>query len=142
MRFFEKTEIYSVGEFMEIQRTGRTKEELKLVSMMVEHIKSNKVMYARVIFMIALLMNVNAGAFAYTGNFEPSLNEFGQTIVDLFLVAARWASVGMGFKSMITTLLSGGSMKNAVNEGVQYLLAFLFFQLYPQIFDLLRGIKF
>ena len=43
---------------------------------------------------------------------------------------------------MITTLLNGGNMKNAVNSGLMYLLGYVFISLYPQLFSLFSGIKF
>ncbi len=128
---------YTFSEF----RVEYDKKDMVLVERIIENIKTNKVLYARVVFMTAMLIHANQNVYA-SNNFEDSLNEAGNTMIDLFLVAARWSSIGMGFKAMITTLLSGGNMKNAINEGIQYLLAFLFFQLYPQIFTILRGIKF
>lgn len=127
---------YTFSEF----RVEYDRRDMILVEKIIENIKTNKVLYARVIFITALLIHSNQ--YIYANNFEESLNEAGNTMIDLFLVAARWSSIGMGFKAMITTLLSGGNMKNAINEGIQYLLAFLFFQLYPQIFTILRSIKF
>lgn len=131
-----KVKSYTFSEF----RVEYDRKDMTLVEKMLEHIKDNKVLYAKVVFMTAMLIHTNQSVYA--NNFEESLNEAGNTMIDLFLIAARWASIGMGFKTMITTLLSGGNMKDAVQEGVQYLLAFLFFQLYPQIFDIFRGIKF
>ena len=131
-----KVKSYTFSEF----RVEYDRKDMTLVEKMLEHIKDNKVLYAKVVFMTAMLIHTNQSV--YDNNFEESLNEAGNTMIDLFLIAARWASIGMGFKTMITTLLSGGNMKDAVQEGVQYLLAFLFFQLYPQIFDIFRGIKF
>jgi len=127
---------YTFSEF----RVEYDKNDMFLVERVIENIKTNKVLYAKVVFMTAMLIHANQNIYA--NGFEESLNEAGNTMIDLFLVAARWSSIGMGFKAMITTLLSGGNMKNAINEGIQYLLAFLFFQLYPQIFTILRSIKF
>lgn len=48
----------------------------------------------------------------------------------------------MGIKDMIATLLNGGNMKNSINNGLMYLLGYVFITFYPQLFDLFSGIKF
>jgi hypothetical protein len=49
--------------------------------------------------------------------------------------------MGMGLRNMIITTINGGNMKQAMTEGIQYWVAFLFMQFYPQLFDLFTGVK-
>ena len=43
---------------------------------------------------------------------------------------------------LAATLINGGNVKQAMSEGVQYWIGYLFIQFYPQLFDLFSGIKF
>jgi hypothetical protein len=135
MKFYKNTKNYTV-------KSVETGNDVKLFERIVKHIKDNKMAYLKMAVITFMLINGNTVAFADVGGFEKSAEVLGGTMVDMFRTTAKWGCIGMGFKNMIVTMVNGGSMKNAINEGVQYLLAFLFFQLYPQVFALLTDIKF
>lgn len=137
MALLNRTKTYTFKEFGELQRNE--KEEKEVLVKVIEYVEENKDLCAKVVCLTAMLIHININVHA--NSFEESLDEAGHTIIDLFLIAARWASIGMGFKNMLNTILSGGNMKDAINDGIQYILAFLFFQLYPQLFDIFKGIK-
>jgi hypothetical protein len=88
-----------------------------------------------------MLLNYNM-TFIYAGSFGASLNQVGNTIVNMLLDLAKWGCIGMGLRNMIITLINGGNVKQAMSEGVQYWIGYLFIQFYPQLFDLFSGIKF
>ena len=113
---------------------------MKLVNKMLAHIKTNKVMYLRLLWITAMLLNIDCVIFA--NDFGNSLDKVGNLIVDMLLSVAKWGSISIGIKNMITTVLQGGNIRQAMNEGIQYLIGFLFIQFYPQLFDLFKGIKF
>ncbi len=140
MVFYRYSKTYTVNEFLELQRRENIYEDIKLVEKIIENIKTNKALYFKVVFIAALLLR--ADQIIYASSFEDSLNKVGNTMVEMFIIAAKWGCIGMGFKNMLTTLVNGGNVKNAINEGVQYIIAFIFFQLYPQLYTILRGIKF
>lgn len=117
-----------------------SQSDLDLVEMMIEHIKTNKEMYAKLVFTTALMLHFNSNSYASA--FSDSLDNVGYQIVDMLLVVAKWGCIGMGLKSMITTMLAGGNMKHASTEGVQYFLGYLFIQFFPQLFEMFTGIKF
>lgn len=124
--------VYKFGEF------GR--DELTLVDKIIENIKENKIVYAKLIFTTALLLHMNMNVFA-TG-FEDSLDNVGNQIINMLLSVAKWACIGMGTKNMITTMLNGGNIRQATTEGIQYFAGYLFIQFYPQLFDLFGKINF
>ena len=70
------------------------------------------------------------------------LDRVGNQILGMLESVAKWGCLSMGVKDMITTLLNGGSMKNAINSGLMYLLGYVFISLYPQLFSLFSGIRF
>lgn len=124
--------VYKFGEF--------GKDELTLVDKIIENIKENKIVYAKLIFTTALLLHMNMNVFA-TG-FEDSLDSVGNQIINMLLSVAKWACIGMGTKNMITTMLNGGNIRQATTEGIQYFAGYLFIQFYPQLFDLFGKINF
>lgn len=120
--------------------TKYSDRDFNLVEKMIDHIKTNKVMYAKLVFIIALMLHFDINVFA--SSFETSLDKVGNQIVDMLLSIAKWGCIGMGIKNMIGTMLNGGNMKQASTEGIQYFLGYLFIQFFPQLFDLFKGIKF
>lgn len=124
--------VYKFGEF--------GKEELRLVDKIIEDIKENKIVYAKLVFTTALLLHMNINVFA-TG-FEDSLDSVGNQIIDMLLSVAKWTCIGMGTKNMITTMINGGNIRQATTEGIQYFIGFLFIQFYPELFDLFGKITF
>ena len=115
--------------------------DMTIVEKALEHIKKNKGLYMKLVIFSAMLLNYNA-TFVYAGNFGASLNQVGNTIVNMLLDLAKWGCIGMGLRNMIITLVNGGNIKQAMSEGVQYWIGYLFIQFYPQLFDLFSGIKF
>lgn len=116
-------------------------EDINLVEFIIDHIKKNKFMYARLVLMTALMIHFNMG-FAFASEFSSSLDTVGTQIMHMLTSFAKWGCIGMGVKSMTITLINGGDMKAAMKDGTQYWLGFLFIQFYPQLFDLFNGIKF
>lgn len=129
---------YTVTEHIEIKRN---ENDMKLVELIIDHIKKNKFMYARLVLITALMLHYNMN-FVFASDFSASLDVVGNQIIDMLMGVAKWSCIGMGTKNMITTLINGGNMKQAMTEGIQYWIGFLFIQFYPQLFDLFNGIKF
>jgi hypothetical protein len=115
--------------------------DMSMVEKALEHIKKNKGLYMKLVIFSAMLLNYNM-TFIYAGSFGSSLNQVGNTIVGMLLDVAKWGCIGMGLRNMIITLINGGNIKQAMTEGIQYWMGYLFIQFYPQLFDLFSGIKF
>ena len=133
----KRIKTYSFSEF----KREYTNEDYSLVEMMLENIKSNKVMYARLVLTTALLIHFNLN-FTFANDFSTSLDAAGGQILELLMAFAKWGCIGFGVKDMIVTVLNGGNVKNAINNGLVYILAYVFISLYPQLFDLFSKIKF
>ena len=123
---------YTLKEF----RKEHTSEDITLVERLIDNIKNNKIMYTRLVFITALLLHFNIN-FVST-----SLDAAGMQILELLMAFAKWGCIGFGVKDMIVTVLNGGNVKNAINNGLIYILAYVFISLYPQLFDLFSKIKF
>ena len=134
---------YTFSEFKEIQenREIKTRNEIALVNSLLDHIKQNKVMYARLVLTTALLIHFNMN-FVFANDFGTSLDVAGKQILDLLMAFAKWGCIGFGVKDMIVTVFNGGNVKHAINNGLVYILAYVFISLYPQLFDLFSKIKF
>ena len=128
---------YTVNEHLELKRN---KKDMDLVNRMITHIKANKVMYARLVLVTAILLHFDS--FVYADSFSSSLDRVGNQILGMLEGVAKWGCLSMGIKDMIATLLNGGNMKNAINSGLMYLLGYVFISLYPQLFSLFSGIRF
>ena len=128
---------YTVTEHLELKRKEK---DIDLVNRVIDHIKTNKVMYARLILLTALMLHLDI--LIYADSFSSSLDRVGNQILGMLEGVAKWGCLSMGVKDMITTLLNGGNMKNAINNGLMYLLGYVFISLYPQLFSLFSGIKF
>ena len=133
----KRIKIYSFTEF----KKEYTSQDMMLVERLIDNIKTNKNMYARLVFITASLIHFNAN-FAFANEFSTSLDAAGQQILDLLMAFAKWGCIGFGVKDMIVTVLNGGNVKNAINNGLIYILAYVFISLYPQLFDLFSKIKF
>ena len=118
-----------------------TSQDMMLVERLIDNIKNNKIMYTRLVFMTASLIHFNVNC-AFANEFSTSLDAAGQQILDLLMAFAKWGCIGFGVKDMIVTVLNGGNVKNAINNGLIYILAYVFISLYPQLFDLFSKIKF
>lgn len=128
---------YTVTEHMQLVRSKR---DLDLVNKAIDHIKANKGMYLKLVLLTALMLHFDI--LIYADSFGDSLDRVGNQILGMLESVAKWGCLSMGVKDMITTLLNGGSMKNAINSGLIYLLGYVFISLYPQLFSLFSNIKF
>ena len=135
--------VEKVREFRKVERIEYdfTYEDMTIVEKALDHIKRNKGLYMKLVIFSAMLLNYNM-TFIYAGSFGSSLNQVGNTIVGMLLDVAKWGCIGMGLRNMIITLINGGNIKQAMTEGIQYWMGYLFIQFYPQLFDLFSGIKF
>lgn len=135
--------VEKVREFrkVEIIECDFNYEDMTIVEKALDHIKRNKGLYMKLVIFSAMLLNYNM-TFIYAGSFGSSLNQVGNTIVGMLLDVAKWGCIGMGLRNMIITLINGGNIKQAMTEGIQYWMGYLFIQFYPQLFDLFSGIKF
>ena len=135
--------VEKVREFrkVEIIEYDFSYEDMTIVEKALDHIKRNKGLYMKLVIFSAMLLNYNM-TFIYAGSFGSSLNQVGNTIVGMLLDVAKWGCIGMGLRNMIITLINGGNIKQAMTEGIQYWMGYLFIQFYPQLFDLFSGIKF
>jgi hypothetical protein len=135
--------VEKVREFRKVERIecDFTYEDMTIVEKALDHIKRNKGLYMKLVIFSAMLLNYNM-TFIYAGSFGSSLNQVGNTIVGMLLDVAKWGCIGMGLRNMIITLINGGNIKQAMTEGIQYWMGYLFIQFYPQLFDLFSGIKF
>lgn len=133
----KRIKTYSFSEF----KKEYTSQDMMLVERLIDNIKTNKNMYARLVFITASLIHFNAN-FVFANEFSTSLDAAGQQILDLLMAFAKWGCIGFGVKDMIVTVLNGGNVKNAINNGLIYILAYVFISLYPQLFDLFSKIKF
>lgn len=131
-----KVKSYKFSEF----KREFDKDELILIERILDNIKENKAIYTKLVLTTALMLHFNITVFA--SDFGSSLDSVGSQIVNMLLEVAKWGCIGMGLKSMLTTMINGGNMKQASTEGVQYFLGYLFIQFYPQLFDLFGKIKF
>ncbi len=116
-------------------------EDYLLTEIILNHIKENKIMYTRLVFITALLLHFNVN-FVFANDFSTSLDAAGMQILELLMSVAKWGCIAMGVKDMVVTVLNGGNVKNAINNGLIYILAYVFISLYPQLFDLFSKIKF
>lgn len=131
--------VVKVREFKrsEIIECDFTIEDMSFIKKAIDHIKRNKVMYARLVFITALMIHFNMN-FAFANDIAISLDDtFGQ-IIDLIKEAAKWGCLGMGLKVMAEEMLSGANFKQASVAGVQYWLCYIFIQFYPQLFNMIK----
>ena len=118
----------------------RTRKDIDLINKVIDHVKANKVMYFKLVLFTALLLHFDI--LIYADSFQASIDRVGNQILNMLKSVAKWGCLGMGVKDMITTILNGGNIKNAINSGLMYLLGYVFISLYPQLFNLFSSIKF
>lgn len=120
---------YKFGEF--------GKEDLAILEKMINYIKKNKVMYARLVITVALLLHYNMN-FVFANGVEASLDAtFGQ-LINLLKDFAKWGCLGMGLKRLVEEMLSGANFKQASMAGIQYWMCYIFIQFYPKLFDMIK----
>lgn len=140
---------YTVKEFFEIQKNKEiacaeiqcsyNQKYIIMIDKMIDHIKQNKVKYMKLVLITALFLHFNS--FVFANELGSSLNEIGPTLIDMFLSVMKWGCIGRGLYEMTMTMVSGGNIKQAMTEGIQYWIGFLFLQLYPQLYDIFAGFK-
>lgn len=126
---------YSISEFLHLEE-----EDLNIIEKLLDHIKRNKVVYSRLVLLVALLMKNNN--IIYAESFEVSLNNSAKQIIDMLLVLAKYSFLGLGLKEIISTMIAGGSFKDATTSGMQYLLTYVLIKLYPSLFNMFSKINF
>ena len=109
----KRIKTYSFSEF----KKEYTNKDYSLAEMMLENIKNNKVMYARLVFITASLIHFNVN-FTFANDFSTSLDAAGGQILELLMAFAKWGCIGFGVKDMIVTVLNGGNVKNAIKRVV------------------------
>lgn len=124
----------TVTEHMEIKRSGK---DIKLVERMIEHIKTNKVMYAKLVFTTALMLHFNMN-FVFANNASASLDATFSQLIELLKSFAKYGCLGMGLKRLVEEMLSGASFKQASTAGISYWLCYIFIQFYPKLFDMIN----
>lgn len=128
---------YTVTEHMKLVKVNN---DISLVNKILDHIKANKFMYAKLVFITAMLLHLDL--FIYADNFGASLDRVGNQIIKMLMSVAKWGCLSMGLKEAIGTVLNGGNVKNAINSSLMYLLLYVFISLYPQLFSMFSNIKF
>ena len=128
---------YTVTEQMKLVKD---KSDISLINRLLDHIKTNKTMYLRLVTFTAILLHFDL--LVYADSFGSSLDRVGHQILNMLMSVAKWGCLGMGVKDMLTTILNGGNIRNSINGGLMYLLIYVFISLYPQLFNLFTGIKF
>ena len=126
---------YTFSEFLHLEE-----EDLNMIEKFLDHIKRNKVVYSRLVLLVALLMKNNN--IIYAESFEVSLNNSAKQIIDMLLVLAKYSFLGLGLKDIISTMIAGGSFKDATTSGMQYLLTYVLIKLYPSLFNMFSKINF
>ena len=126
---------YTFSEFLHLEE-----EDLNMIEKFLDHIKRNKVVYSRLVLLVALLMKNNN--IIYAESFEVSLNNSAKQIIDMLLVLAKYSFLGLGLKEIISTMIAGGSYKDATTSGMQYLLTYVLIKLYPSLFNMFGKINF
>lgn len=126
---------YTFSEFLHLEE-----EDWNMIEKFLDHIKRNKVVYSRLVLLVALLMKNNN--IIYAESFEVSLNNSAKQIIDMLLVLAKYSFLGLGLKEIISTMIAGGSFKDATTSGMQYLLTYVLIKLYPSLFNMFSKINF
>ena len=132
----KKIKTFRFSEF----KNEYTDKDITLVNRVLDHIKANKIMYARLVLITAILLHFDI--LIYADSFGASLDRVGNQLLNMLMNVAKWGSICMGIKEMITTVLNGGNVKHALNKGLMYLLMYVFISVYPQLFSMFSDIRF
>lgn len=129
---FHKTKTYTFSEFRILIEEGDT-YDYNLVEKFLGHVKKNKAMYLRLVFLSAIIINKNMNpVFASTG---AGLETTFEELKDLLMMFAKWSCLGLGIKRVVEEMLSGANFKQASTAGIQYWLTYIFIQVYPKLYD-------
>ena len=136
---FNEVKTYTFKEFKEIQDNRRlidNQKYLRLAERVLEYLKINKKIYIRLVFITAILLHYNS--FIYADSIGASLDAtFGQ-LIELLKDFAKWGCLGMGLKKLVEEMLSGANFKQASLSGIQYWMCYIFIQIYPKLFDMIK----
>lgn len=130
---------YTFKEFREIQENRQligNQEDLKTAERVLGHLKRNKKIYTRIVFITALLLHYNS--FIYADSIGASLDATFSQLIELLKEFAKWGCLGMGLKKLIEEMLSGANFKQASLAGIQYWMCYIFIQIYPKLFDMIK----
>ena len=100
----------------------------------IENLKKNKKEYARLVFLLAIVIPKQV----FATNNDMGLGDAGFEIVHLLLKFAKYGCMGMGIKNMIEEMLAGANLKQATGAGVQYFIFYIILSLYPKLFDKIK----
>lgn len=124
---------------MKIYITRMSMKERK-IDKVIGIIKRDKDLYKKVVFLTAILIHINCNADA--SNFNQSIDIIGNQLLNMLLTFSKWSCLAMGLKSILTTILNGGNIRNAISDGMLYVLAYVFISIYPSLFSMFKGIQF
>lgn len=108
---FEK--VVKVREFKKVELVKEisfNNKEIGIANKVIEHIKRNKLAYARLVLITDIMLHFDI--VIYANGFEASLDRVGNQILNMLMSFAKWGYLAMGIKDMVTTLINGGNMKN------------------------------
>ena len=106
-----KVKTYKLNEFKV--------EDITIAEKILQHIKNNKIMYTRLVFITALMLNFNM-TFVFASEVGVSLDATFNQLIELLKDFAKWGCLGMGLKKLVEEMLSGASFKQASIGGMQY----------------------
>lgn len=112
-------------------------EDLTIAEKILQHIKNNKIMYTRLVFITALMLHFNMN-FVFASEVGVSLDATFNQLIELLKDFAKWGCLGMGLKKLVEEMLSGASFKQASIGGMQYWLCYIFIQFYPKLFEMIN----
>ena len=108
---FEK--VVKVREFKKVELVKEVSfndKEIGIANKVIEHIKRNKLAYARLVLITDIMLHFDI--VIYANGFEASLDRVGNQILNMLMSFAKWGCLAMGIKDMVTTLINCGNMKN------------------------------
>lgn len=129
----KKVNTYTFREFKKLNEL----ETITLLDKSIEYLKTNKSLYLKIVVIIALSLHYSANSI-YAQNIERALNSTFSQLIELLMSFAKWGCIAMGLKSAIESMLNGGSFRNATMSGLQYWAGYIFLQLYPKLFEMIK----
>lgn len=133
MLFKKKVDTYTFREFKMLNEF----ETMTLLDKSIEYLKNNKRLYLKIVVIIALSLHYSANS-VYAQNIENTLNSTFMQLINLLMSFAKYGCIAMGLKSAIESMLNGGSFRNATMSGLQYWAGYIFLQLYPKLFEMIK----
>ncbi len=129
----KKVNTYTFREF----KKSNELETTTLLDKSIEYLKINKKLYLKIVVIIALTLHYSINPI-YAQNIENSLNSTFMQLINLLMSFAKYGCIAMGLKSAIESMLNGGSFRNATMSGLQYWAGYIFLQLYPKLFEMIK----